>query len=774
MTLIIISIFSLMLLLWLGFRLTPAPLREAREWAVSPALLDGEGRLFHVRLSVDEEYCLPVPLERMGRWLPLVLVEVEDKRFYTHGGVDWLALGRAAWQNVSAWRVRSGASTISSQLIRLAVPRSRTLWSKAREFAQAMALERDMGKAEILELYLNRAPFGGPVRGAEAAALTYFSKRAEELSLAESAMLVALLKGPSYYRPDRNPKGLKERRDYILNQLAERGKISGELLRNSLKEPIPPHRASMPLRNMHYAEQCLRRIPADKWLKGQGPVQTGLDRESQALLAGALAGALRDFPQEVSAAGVLIRNNSGRVLAYVGNQRFEDGAPGSPANSFKGRWVDCADSLRSPGSILKPFAYLDAFERGLLNSGSLLADTPLSFAGRAPKNFDHLYRGPVDAHSALADSLNAPAVRVLRLIGGDSLRQGLRDFGFRSIVRKAGYYGDSLVLGGCEVSLLEVAQAYETLANLGLRRPALFINPDSPGRKLMEQRATSQAGAYLIADILRDTSRLLPLTREIMEENFQAVAFKTGTSYGLRDAWTAAYTPDYTVAIWLGNPDGSPRDGLVGLSAAAPSALHILRALTEKARRRGGAGQRWYTAPAEIEYRRSCALSGMPAGPHCPILLTRPFIRDVSRPHPCSMHVLRQGELTVLWPRELADYAAAEGMPPTPGPRVNISSPRPDSRILLVPGAQNMKLPLACEGARGTVYWYVDKEFFGEQKAGETLFWPLKAGRHVVSALDSTGQSSKNSFVVLDPSLPQPAWLQPAPESAPLLMIPEK
>jgi penicillin-binding protein 1C len=239
------------LLLW---AVIPSPVQDALVWPVSPALTDKDGRLFHVRLSSRGEYCLPVPLERMGKWLPLVAVEVEDRRFYSHPGLDPLALGRAVWQNMKNLRVVSGASTISSQTVRLTYPGERNLGSKAREFIQAMKLELGLDKKRILELYLNRAPFGGPVRGVEAAARTYFGKRAEELSLAEAALLIGMLRGPSVYRPDRSPEKTLHRRNEILRRLLRRSVMPQDMLEAALLEPLPPGRRDIPGEARHYAD----------------------------------------------------------------------------------------------------------------------------------------------------------------------------------------------------------------------------------------------------------------------------------------------------------------------------------------------------------------------------------------------------------------------------------------------------------------------------------------------------------------------------------------
>ncbi len=721
--------------LWLA---VPSPLADAVAWPVSPSLMDANGRLFHVRLSSREEYCLPVPLARMGKWLPLVAVEVEDRRFYSHPGLDPLALARAAWQNLRHGAVISGASTITSQTVRLTYPRSRTVGSKVLEFVQALKLERALDKERILELYLNRAPFGGPVRGAEAAARSYFGKRAEELSLAEAALLIGMLRGPSVYRPDRYPERTLERRNAILHRLKERSAIPAATLELALLEPLPPGRNAIPGEARHFADFVFRSLPAGYWEQGKAPLRTTLDPYMQRLLELGLSEALAPFPEQITAAGGIVDNESGALVAYVGNRRFDLAA--------RRHWVDCGASPRSPGSALKPFVYVQAMEQGRLIPASLLADTPLSFGGNAPRNYDRLYRGPVTAGAALADSLNAPAVRVLRLAGGEATLQFMRRCGLSGLTKTAAHYGDSLALGGCEITLFQVLGAFSTLANLGMQRPLTALADKTlPGARLGEQRVFSAAAGYLAADSLRDLNRLPPLLRQALMEQGRPIAFKTGTSYGLRDAWTAAYTPRHTVAVWLGDPEGLPHPGLTGLGAAAPAAVHILRDIPHRP-----GGETWYRPPPELERFTACALSGAPATPLCPSRLQQWRIQDVTDARPCALHALRDGSVHTLLPPDLENFVQRGHSSFAPRERVDITVPLPNARYFLTPEAPEQKLALTAEGSRGLVYWFLNQEFFGVQPKGESLLLPLRPGKFTLSLVDEEGRTAATSFSVVD------------------------
>ena len=819
--------------LWL---LTPDPTATVLSRPVSPVLLDDKGRIINARLSSKGEWCIPVPLEKMGHWLPKVLVAVEDKRFYDHGGVDFLALGRAAYLNLTHGRVRSGASTITSQLVRLSTPRDRTFGTKILEFFGAWKLERSLTKDQILEQYLNQAPFGGPIRGVEAAARLYFGKRAEELSLGEAALLVGLLKGPTAYRPDKNPVAAQKRRRQIIAKVAEQTGFPPDLTELALKEPLPDFRPVMPGEARHFADLAFITLafrpytqpggvaPGD--MGGAGPMGAGggsgsaglvdvggmsasggadgvsapggtrgtasgaggaassagappavsavdptgmggvvrstLNRETQALLERTLLEQLVRSAPDTTAAGIVVDNRTASIVAYVGNARF-DAAAGR-------EWVDCALAARSPGSTLKPFVYLAAMERGKIIPASLLADTPIRLGGDAPRNFDRRRRGPVSAATALADSLNIPAVRVQRMVGLRACLTLLRQAGFSHLNRDDEAYGDSLVLGAGEVSLLELARAYTTLANLGLDRPLTLLAPgadvsgtgplpaearppaglasreDLAAGRLGRQLHT-QAGAFLIAEILKDPGRL-PFIMQLTQARENApIAFKTGTSYGLRDAWTAAYTPRHTVVLWFGKAAGGPDNTLLGLSMAAPGAIRILRELDA-----GAAGAKnWYPRPADVTQVSVCALSGQTPSPYCPSVRKAYVIESVRRTVTCDMHKLRNGKVEVVWPPELEDFQKMRLVQEDLSRPAYIVSPLSGAEYLLPPGVRAEPLPLKADGVVYPVHWYMDGEYLGVQNdPGDPLYCPPLPGKHRISLLDAQDRTADVDVTVVD------------------------
>ena len=804
------------LLLYAAFQAVPDPLPAVLHWPVSPVLLDTRGEVFHARLSGDEEWCLPVPLEEMGTWLPKVVVAVEDKRFYSHSGVDMLALGRALVQNISRGRVVSGASTITSQLVRISQPRPRTLGTKIMEFLAAWKLETSLDKSQILELYLNRAPFGGPIRGVEAASRLYFGKRAKDLSLGEAALLVGMLKGPTALRPDKYPQRALNRRQAIITQVAEATAFSPALTELALKEPLPKFRTAMPQKAWHFADLAVQgafRPPAVRGesrgeSKNQGKVQgtgavqgpffdasqqvaansdgrpertgrlysagivsTTLDSTIQATLELALLRGLARMDGAVTAAGIVVENTSGAIRGYVGNARF------NPVHGTD--WVDCAIAPRSPGSTLKPFIYITAMEKGLLVPETLLADTPLSFKGQAPRNFSRIYLGPVSTRFALAHSLNAPAVRVQRMLGVHASLRTLSGAGF-SQMRGEGVYGDSLVLGAGEVTLMELARAYSALASLGMDKPLVYAFGQQQGSQMTGQtlpsglalpmpanrpdakRLYSQPAAWLMADILSDATRLPFITQLTQAREERPIAFKTGTSFGLRDAWCAAYFPAYTVVVWFGQAKGGSNNSLVGISAASPVALQLARDLAgnmagksarNPEKKTGGqsAAKRWYEPPDGIIRARVCALSGAAPSAYCPNVVYTSAIEEVYRTTPCSLHALRNGTITILWPPELEDFAARRMAFKDMSRPPHIVSPLPGVEYLVTPGVQNQPVLLHAEDVAYPVYWYADGQFIGMQETPKNpLSWVPTAGKHMLSLLDNNNKSTSLVTTVID------------------------
>ena len=694
----------------------------------SPALYDTNGNLFHVRLSPDSEWQIPIPLDEMGKWLPLVAVNAEDGRFYSHIGIDPLALVRALYKDAARGKIVSGASTITSQVIRMAVSeregRKRTPATKVREFIMALKVERELSKEQILETYLNLAPFGGNIRGVQAASLIYFGKKASQISPGEACLMIGMLKGPSLYRPDTRPRAARKRRDEIIALMERKGVFTHDEAGRAYLEDLPGRKFELPARAWHFSELVLSQNP-----EHPRKYETTLDLETQTKLEAILRQSLADFPADITLAAGIADNRTAELTAWVGNARFSYGTDASS-------WVDCGRAPRSPGSTLKPFAYLAALDDGILTPSTLLADTSMAFSGRAPRNFDLKYRGAVTARTALSESLNAPAVRVLRRTGNDRVLSLMREAGLRHLTQNAKYYGDSLILGGCDITLLEELEAFTMLASLGMHRNMKLLRD---GVQTSERIATS-GGCWLVSDMLAYNGDLSRFARGTLGSKWR-VALKTGTSYGLRDAWSAAWTPDYTVVVWAGNPEGTSWPGLVGARAAAPVAVKILRAVSPKSG--------WYDKPEDVSLRKVCSLSGKPPTAMCPEVKMDYFLDGITQTFPCDMHTIRAGHSVVTLPASFRSSNAEE----VRKGRVSLSiiSPVPGAAYFAAPFDLERKIPMKSEGAEGRVWWYLDGEYIGTAKSEATFFHDVPDGEHIVSVVDEAGRSAKAAVKVFTP-----------------------
>lgn len=540
-------------------RLGPPPLGAAITY--SPLVVDREGRLLRPFTTAGGVWRLPAtPADVDPRFLHL-LVAYEDRRFYRHHGVDPAALARAGWQFVTRGHVVSGGSTLTMQVARLLEPRpERTLGAKLAEMIRAVQLERRLSKAEILSLYLALAPYGGNVEGTRAASLAYFGKEPRRLSAAEAALLVAIPQAPEQRRPDRNPARAAAARDRVLARLVGAGALSPDQAEAALAEATPRGRLPFPMLAAHLAERLARADPdgAVERTTIARPLQEAL--EAIARQRSARAG------EGLSVAILAVDNATGEVRAHVGGASYFDrGRAGQ---------VDLALALRSPGSTLKPFIYGLAFEDGLAHPETLVDDRPVRFGSYAPEDFDQTFQGTVTMRRALQQSLNVPAVQLLRAVGPDRLLARMRSAGAAPVLPQGAQAGLAVGLGGAGVRLTDLATLYVGLARGGQALPLIWRakdRADAPTpRRLFEPSA-----AWQVADVLIGAPP---------PENAPAgaIAYKTGTSYGYRDAWAVGFDGASTVAVWVGRPDGGPVPGLAGRVSAAPILFEAFQRLGER------------------------------------------------------------------------------------------------------------------------------------------------------------------------------------------------
>jgi penicillin-binding protein 1C len=519
---------------------------EARDGSVLRAFLASDG-MWRLPASVAEVD--PLYLAMLKGW--------EDQRFDAHPGVDPLAIARAMDQAVSAGRIVSGASTLSMQTARLLEPRARTLLAKVSEMGRALQLERDLGKDGVLDLYLTLAPFGGNLEGVRAASLAYFGKEPAELSPAEAALLVALPQSPERLRPDRFPEAARAARDRVLARAAELGILTADEAERAMAAAVPTGRLDLPFLAPHLAERLEALHPRAT------AIATTIDAGLQATIEQMIAMRLPAADPRATLAIIVVDNATMEVLAQVGAwDYFDAGRQGM---------VDMTQAIRSPGSTLKPLIYGLAFDRRLLHPDTLIEDRPRNFAGYRPVNFDGGFAGMVRVREALAWSLNVPAVAVLDRLGATGFDTALADAGIR-LVYPAGASGPSLplALGGVGVTLSDLTMAYAGIANGGMVRPLVTLLED--GEQMEGTALMAPFAAWYLADILREAPRAGGF---VQDGSARPIAFKTGTSYGYRDAWTVGFTREHTIGVWVGRADGSPCAGCVGIDTASPILLSI-------------------------------------------------------------------------------------------------------------------------------------------------------------------------------------------------------
>lgn len=551
------------LLLWfvagVANRLLPPDLSRWEQR--SQVVTDAEGRLLRPFPTTEGFWRLPTSPQQVDPLYLAMLMAVEDQRFGLHPGVDPLAVLRAIGQRLTQGHVVSGASTLTMQAARLLDPKPRTLTAKLAESLRALQLQHRLGREGVLQVYLTLAPFGGTLEGVRSASWGWFGKEPEHLTAAEAALLVALPQRPEALRPDRFPQRARAARDRVLDRAVERGVISLDAALLAKSQPLPTTQRSMPLSAAHLAEALRRRSPPE-----QKELRSFIQRPVQATLQTIIDRATQGWEDGVEVAAVVVRTADRQVIAHLGSR------------DWLRRPLDLTQAVRSPGSSLKPLIYALAFDDQSLHPGTLVYDGPRRFGSWQPRNFDRDFRGMLTVREALQQSLNVPAVLALDKVGPLRFATIARQAGLPLFLPGDGEAGLPLALGGVGVRLVDMATIYANLADDGMVRP-LAWGPDVTEPALAARRLVGQAAARAVLTILTDSPAPDGQIQRSLSGGRRSVAFKTGTSFGFRDAWTVAMSPDYTVVIWVGRPDGAPRPGHLGRTTAAPLALRVLDAL---------------------------------------------------------------------------------------------------------------------------------------------------------------------------------------------------
>lgn len=530
--------------LWI-VSLGPAPVGDGL--AFSTQVLDRDGKLLRAYATEEGRWRLPVQPEDVDPRFFDLLFAYEDKRFMSHHGVDPAALARAVGQFATHGRVVSGASTLTMQVARLLEPRERSLGAKLRQMVRAIEIEQRLSKDEILKLYLSLAPYGGNIEGIRAASLVYFGHEPRRLTLGEAALLVALPQSPEARRPDRDPAAAQAARDRVLDRAVEAGVAEPGDVTRAKAEPVPRARRPMSKRAPHAADRAVAEAPA------RPTHRLTIDGDWQARLEELARDRARAIGPRVSVAILAVDHATGEVLARVGSADYFD--------ERRAGQIDMTTAVRSPGSTLKPFIYGLGFEDGFIHPETFIDDRPVRYGAYAPENFDLAYQGTVSARRALQLSLNVPAILVLDKVGPNRLSARLAQAGVRLVLPAGEPPGLAIGLGGTGVTLADLVRLYAGLARLGTTVALTETQAGSSAlqpRRLMEPVAAWQVGNVLLGAPPPDNAAA------------GRIAFKTGTSYGFRDAWAIGFDGEHTIGVWVGRPDGAPVPGVLGRTTAAP------------------------------------------------------------------------------------------------------------------------------------------------------------------------------------------------------------
>jgi penicillin-binding protein 1C len=656
------------------------------------------------------------------------LLTYEDRWFRWHPGINPIAMARAAWQWAISGHVVSGGSTLTMQVARLIDPAlagrpSRTMGAKMRQALRAIQLELHYSKDEILAMYLSRAPMGGIVEGVEMGARLWLGKSAGDLSAGESALLTALPQSPSLLRPDRRPDMARAARDKVLDRMAALGQWTQAQVADAKMEPVmaPPLRAHWlaPLAAQRLVKElarssgascqdCSARSPATRRSRSVQVIASTIDAEIQTRVEQMLLDRVDALPPKVSMAVLVMDNDTLAVRAYAGSADYTDN------NRYA--HVDMVSAIRSPGSTLKPFLYGIALDDGLIHSESLLLDVPMSFGGYAPGNFQAAFSGPVSVAQALQRSLNVPAVDLLDRVGPAHFASVMLSGGVRLRMPAGASPNLSLILGGGGTTLEELVGAYRALARDGVAgQPRL-----DPRLPMRESRMISAGAAWIVRDILEGGGHPDRPFHET-DTSGRALAWKTGTSFGFRDAWAVGVTDTWTVGVWVGRPDGTPNPGFFGANVAAPLLRDVVSALPE-------GPPRPRIRPASVQVAVICwpfgvKLEILPAG-KCP-------------------------EQRLAWalnntvPPSFAGYADPGRAP------LRLVGVADGSVLRPVPGRQRVAVDVDATGVEGEVWWMLDGRVLGQARTGHPFTVSLaRDGRYTLTVMDSRGRYDRIEFEI--------------------------
>ncbi len=743
-----------------------------------------DGELLSARITADGQWRFP-PCDSVPHKLSQCICYYEDEYFHFHPGINPVSLSKALFWNIRAGRIVSGGSTISMQVVRLSRKgKSRTITQKVIEMVLALRLELALSKEEIFGLYASYAPFGGNVVGIDAAAWRYYGRPAHKLSWGEAATLAVLPNAPALIYPGRNQEALRLKRDGLLQKLEMKGVIDSTSCELASYESLPSRPHSLPQLTPHLLDR------AEKEGLAGCRVRTTIDLDLQERVSMLVERHHQHLRQNEihNAAVLLIQVPEQKVIAYVGNTRSEDESNGS--------FVDIIDAPRSSGSILKPLLYTFMLDEGEILPDMLVPDIPTHISGYSPVNFDRTYSGAVPASTALVRSLNVPAVRMLRSYGLEKFHSKLQTLGFSSIARNPGHYGLTLILGGAEVKLWDLCRVYAGMANSlnhfqeydyrydqeQYKAPAYILDKGS-GKESRLDPDLKNSGIMSTASIWQCFETLTELERPNQEgawEQFSSsktIAWKTGTSFGYRDAWAIGLNPDYLVGVWVGNADGEGRPGLTGVNVAAPLMFDVFALLPSSA---------WFETPYdEMIDIEICVASGFRAGPDCEHTEIRMVPEAGEKMEVCPYHRIihldQMGQFRVhsdcyetgqmvntswfVLPPVMEWYHKRkdpyyQSLPPfLPGcwegneKPMELIYPKETRQVFIPRGLDGRLSRVVFEAAHRepgiSIHWHLDDQYLGETSLIHQLEFLAPEGLHTLTLVDSNGNILEKSFEVV-------------------------
>jgi penicillin-binding protein 1C len=745
----------------------------------SLAVEDRDGELLGAVIASDGQWRFPEIDSIPPIWRQAILC-FEDRRFMRHIGVDPLAVGRAIIENIKAGKIISGASTLTMQVVRLSRQgKKRTLGQKLIEAVLALRLELRYSKEEILMLYASHAPFGGNVVGLEAASWRYYHKAPRHLSLAEAAALAILPNAPSIIHPGRNRQAFEKKRNALLHTLLAENQIDTIQYQLALLEKLPGPPMALPQLAPHFLQYINQNNGTHRKFKTS--IRGGLQKKLIATTNDHHA--LNRMSDINNLAVIVVETETGKILGYIGNAH----------DTQHEGMVDAIHAYRSSGSVLKPFLYGHMLDEGQILPQTLIPDIPTQIHGFKPRNYNRDFAGAVHANQALSQSLNIPFVILLRQYGIDKFLSRLSDHGFKSVNRSADDYGLSLILGGAEISLFDLTKSYAAMgASLidyykqqgqyrSLKSYQLTYNNEVPLMQYASSQDQLSPGAiYLTFEALKNLSRPDSEGQWQQFASTRAIAWKTGTSYGHKDAWAIGVTPEYTIGVWVGNADGEGKSGLVGVEKAAPLLFDILNQLPTTS---------WFHPPLDELYSRpTCGQSGHLAGPYCDVIDTSFVLQNYQGTQQCPYHhlihldefsYLAQSDCTptyqmhsrnwfTLPPAQAYYYKRAhpEYMElPGPNPACNKHSlDKAYNPLALIYPAEKSKIYLPKDGdgtiqhavfkaahdqKNAVIHWHLDNKYLGSTQELHTMKIQALEGNHSVLIVDQYGNEARQTFDIL-------------------------